>query len=59
MIKLKIKSLREKLNNEINEKSILNAGEILRISQELDLLILEYYNKNHINILPESDNNVD
>ncbi len=52
-IKDKINDLRDKLNKEMG-KRCPNDEEILKISQELDLLIVEYYN--NINILTENDN---
>lgn len=44
-IKEKIDCLREKLNKLLEEKD-KNIEEILRVSQELDLLILKYYTNN-------------
>lgn len=52
-IKDKINDLRDKLNKEMG-KRCPNDEKILKISQELDLLIVEYYN--NINILTENDN---
>ena len=56
-IKEKIDCLREKLNKLLEEKD-KNIEEILRVSQELDLLILKYYTNNgDINTLPNDNKN--
>ncbi|NMB96104.1 MAG: aspartyl-phosphate phosphatase Spo0E family protein [Clostridiaceae bacterium] len=44
-LKKEIKLLREKLGETISkENDYINAGKALRISKELDELIVEYYN---------------
>jgi hypothetical protein len=44
-LKKEIKFLREKLGETISkENDYINAGKALRISKELDELIVEYYN---------------
>ena len=54
----KIEFLREKLYHEIDSSTLLN-DEVIKLSQELDLLILEYYNRviqdNDDLLLPEYD----
>ena len=64
---LRIEFLRKKLYKKINENGLLN-NEVIKLSYELDLLILEYYDKYGLNglsnkdlinnlILPEYDKN--
>ena len=55
----KIELLREKLNKRIEENR-LNDDETIKLSQELDILIVEYYNSigytNKESLLPENEN---
>lgn len=53
-IKEKINTLKDKLNKELENKNLCDQ-EVIKISQELDQLILEYYYNND-NILPDNDN---
>jgi hypothetical protein len=64
---LKIEFLKKKLYKKINENGLLN-NEVIKLSHELDLLILEHYDKYGLNglsnkdlinnlILPEYDKN--
>ncbi|MBC8587327.1 aspartyl-phosphate phosphatase Spo0E family protein [Paratissierella segnis] len=53
-MKEKINTLKDKLNKELENKNLCDQ-EVIKISQELDQLILEYYYNND-NILPDNDN---
>nr|WP_280635194.1 aspartyl-phosphate phosphatase Spo0E family protein [Anaerosalibacter bizertensis] len=44
MVLDKVEKIREKLNKQVNLKDV-NTKEVLKISEELDLAILEYYGK--------------
>lgn len=45
IIKENLKEKRQQLNELVNQKNLVVTDDILRISQEIDILIITYYKK--------------
>ena len=54
MIK-KINKLKEKINRELENKLPIHE-DVVKLSQELDLILLEYYNRNNMKVKPNNEN---
>lgn len=45
ILKKVIKEKRQQLNKLVNQKNIMITDELLKVSREMDILIVEYYEK--------------